>query len=195
MQEKVLEKIYLLHGNVVHDIPLYLNILGGGEAAELAEVVDEMCLIVIAAVDCKVRPVDCALTFDGMHGLLKAKNADKVFWGHADIFLEEGCEVFVGKSGSLYNVTNCTSRRRSDDHTQSGRNSRMHLAAQTEPPSQIAFHNCKLARGSRCFHQLLSKFTDIWKDALSIDDEVLYLVQRDLEQRASFAGAEPDNEH
>ncbi len=76
-----MEKIYLLHGNVVHDIPLYLNILGGGKAAELAEVVDEMCLIVIAAVDCKVGPVDTALTLDGLDGLLKAKHTDKVFGG------------------------------------------------------------------------------------------------------------------
>ena len=64
-------------------------VLAGRETGKCAEVMDEMGLVIIAAIKSNARPIDLTCHVDGLQHALKAAYAAKGLGSEADLLMEE----------------------------------------------------------------------------------------------------------
>ena len=65
------------------------GVVRGADAGEGAEVVGEVGLVVVAAAEGELDPVDVFAAMQLLDGVLETLNAAVEFWGDADLFAKE----------------------------------------------------------------------------------------------------------
>ena len=84
---------------VAREILVIGEIFGGIDSGEGAEVVDEMRLVEIAAVQRDASPVDGFAAGDLAENLLEAAHAAEEFWRHANVLFEKLDEAAGAEAG------------------------------------------------------------------------------------------------
>src|SRR5258706_4650498 len=95
IEASVLENLYLAHGNVVQQAVSEFQVTFGGESRERLEVVDEVGLIVEAAILRNVGPIHLSRFFDFRDCFLKANDFQVSLGRYAHLPLEHADEMLL----------------------------------------------------------------------------------------------------
>ena len=90
------KKFTLIHWNVIQSGRLPFDVLVGGEPGKSLEVVDEVRLIVKAAVHGDSAPLNGLILFYCLDRFLKTGDLEILFWRHTNLPFEQVNEVFLG---------------------------------------------------------------------------------------------------
>ena len=95
-----------VHRDVIHVRCSAFQIFGGSDAGERLEVVNEVRLVIVTAVQCQMRPIDLAEGMRRANDSLKPADAAEKFRRQADLIVKHFDESALAKSDLPYHLRN-----------------------------------------------------------------------------------------